>query len=177
MARDRKYSRILQAAKYYSAIDNYIKYITDASKRGQRVGTGQPRPKSKRYFIDPFGIKMAANQVVPVSASEPAFNAYKGNVNLRIKETVTDEDLIIPVRGLRAARAIITTGRSTTGVAKTSKVTGLKYLDYGGKSQSIAFGRKNETETMEAAGLEVKAAIQAAVAGALITIQDEVISA
>lgn len=177
MARDRKYSRILQAAKYYSAIDNYIKYITDASKRGQRVGTGQPRPKSKRYFIDPFGIKLSADQVVPVTCSEPAFTAYNGNINLRFKETEADEDKIIPVRGLRAARAIITTGRSTSGVAKTSKVTGMKYLDYGGKSQSIAFGRKNDTETMEAAGLEVKGLIQVAVAGALITIQDEVLSA
>jgi hypothetical protein len=154
-----------------------IKYITDASKRGQRVGTGQPRPKSNKYFIDPFGIKLAVNQVVPVSASEPAFNAYKANVSLRFKETVADEDLIIPVRGFRAARAIITTGRSTSGVAKTSKVTGMKYLDYGGKSQSIAFGRKNETETMEAAGLEIKAAIQVAASGAIVTIQDEVISA
>ncbi|RUT08423.1 hypothetical protein DSM106972_015910 [Dulcicalothrix desertica PCC 7102] len=175
MARDRKYSRILQAAKYYSAVDNYIKYITDASKRGGRVGTGDPRPKSKKYFIDPFGIKLGAGQVVPVTSSEPAFTAYSADIAGRFQATEANEDNIIPVRSYRAARAIITTGRTTSGTAKTSRVTGLKYLSYGGKSISVAFGRKNETEEFAAAAAEVKAAIQTRVAGAIVTISPEVV--
>jgi hypothetical protein len=175
MARDRKYSRILQAAKYYSAIDNYIKYITDASKRGQRVGTGQPRPKSKKYFVDPFGIKLAAGMVVPVTSSDTAFTAYSADITGRFKLTETDEDKIIPVRDFKAARLVITTGRSTSGVAKTSKVTGMKYLDYGGKSTSLAFGRKNDTELESAAATEVKTAVQTRVSGAIVTVQPEVV--
>ncbi|NJL61817.1 MAG: hypothetical protein HC903_08285 [Methylacidiphilales bacterium] len=175
MARDRKYSRILQAAKYYSAIDNYIKYITDASKRGQRVGTGQPRPKSTRYFIDPFGVKLSTGQVVEVTSSEPAFNLYKANMTGRFELTKANEDDIIPLANYRAARAIVTTGRTTTGVAKTSKVTGMKYLDYGGKSTSVAFGRKNDTEGFAGAALEVKNAILTSATGAIVTIRPEVV--
>lgn len=175
MARDRKYSRILQAAKYYSAVDNYIKYITDSSKRGSRVGTGKARPKSKRYFIDPFGIKLGTGQVVAVTASQTAFDAYKGDINTRFAETEADGDNIIPVRNFKAARAIITTGRAQSGTPKTSAVTGMKYLSYGGQSTSIAFGRKNETEEFAAAATEIKGLIQTRVSGAIVTVSPEVV--
>ncbi len=176
MARDRKYSRILQAAKYYSAIDNYIKYITDASKRGQRVGTGQPRPKSKKYFIKPFGITLATAQVIPVTAAETAFATYTPFLSGRFQATESTAANIIRPYGYTAARAIITTGRSTTGVAKTSKVTGMKYLDYGGKSTSVAFGAKATNEDYGTAIEDVLSDIQAGVSGSIVTFRPEIIA-
>jgi hypothetical protein len=85
----------------------------------------------------------------------------------------TDEALIIPVANYKAARVVISTGRSNTGVKKVSKVTGLPYLDYGGRSTSLPFGRANETDTMLAAFEEIKAAIIAQTAGARVTLTPE----
>ena len=174
MPTDKRYSRILSAAKYYSAIDNYIKYITDASKRGSKVGSGKPRQESIKLYIDPFNIKLAAGQVALASAAKPSWTTYDGNLGTHTTATKpTNEDLIIKLQNFSAARVNITKGRSASGVPKTSKVTGLKYLDYGGTSTSIPFGRKNETETQEAAFLEIKTAILASTAGAIITLKPE----
>jgi hypothetical protein len=66
-----RYRRILESAKYFSAVDNYIKYITDSTKRGQRVGNGKPRQPSIKLYVDPFGVPLATAQRVMVSAAEP----------------------------------------------------------------------------------------------------------
>ena len=174
MARAAKFSRILSAAKYYSAIDNYLKYITDSSKRGQNVGNGSARVESQRLYVDPFGIALATSQVVPVTGAKPSWTTYSSAIGTRASATPpTDENDIIKVANYRAARVVITTGRSNTGVAKTSKVTGMKYLDYGGKSTSLPFGRSNVSDTMAAAFLEIKAAITSQTAGASVTLTPE----
>jgi hypothetical protein len=174
MAKAQKYSRILESAKYYSAIDNYIKYITDASKRGQNVGNGKARQPSQRLFIDPFNIALAAGQVVPTSAAEPTWTKYNAAMGAHTGATAPgDENLIVKVAEFTPARVVIATGRSNTGVAKTSKVTGLKYLDYGGTSTSVPFGRATAAETMTAAFDAIKTAIVAQTAGARVTLTPE----
>ena len=171
---NRKYQRILQAAKYFAAIDNYIKYIQDASKRGSRVGTGQARVASQKLFIDPFGIALAADQVVPQSGALPTWTTYSADIGTRATAAApVNGDLIVPVADYKAARVIITTGRLTQGVKKTSKVTGMPYLDYGGKSTSLPFGRKDAADTQSAAFLELKTAIQNRTNGAIVTLQEE----
>ena len=173
----RRYKRILEASKYYSAVDNFIAYITDSTKRGQNVGNGDPRPESKKLYIDPFGVTLATGQVVPTSAALPSWTTHQAAFSTHTDATKpTDEALIINLGGgFRAARVNIVTGKSNTGVVKISKVTGLKYLSYGGKSTSIPFGRKNETETQQAAFDEIKALIVAAVSGASVSLKPEVI--
>jgi hypothetical protein len=169
----RKYSRIMSAAKYYSAIDNYIKYITDASKRGSKVGQGKPRPKSTKLYIDPFGVALADGQVVPTSASLTAWTAHKTKLGTHTSDTQSDETKIVKLEGFTPARVIITTGRSATGVAKTSSVTGLKYLSYGGTSTSLPFGRKSLAESQQAAFDEIRLQIVAGVSSALVTFKPE----
>jgi len=164
----RRYSRILGAAKYYSAIDNYIKYITDASKRGQNVGQGTKRPESVKLYVDPFGIKMAEGQRAVASGALPTWNQYRtqSDVSSRVSDVApTDSDLIITPEGWKAARISIKTGISDNGIVKTSKVTGLKYLSYGGTSSSLPFGRKDEAETETAAFADLETALGSTLSG------------
>jgi hypothetical protein len=168
-----KYSRILQAAKYYSAIDNYIKYITDASKRGQNVGEGKARAASKILFIEPFGVKLGTDVEAQVSGASTTWAQRQAIFALHTKDTIANTVTPVKLDGFQAARVVITTGRSTTGVKKISKVTGMSYLDYGGASTSLPFGRKNATETQAEAFDELKTAVLSAVAGALVTLQPE----
>jgi hypothetical protein len=169
----RKYSRILQAAKYYSAIDNYIKYITDASKRGQNVGEGTARAASQILYLEPFGIKLGDDVQAQVSGSSPTWEAHKLKFAGYTFNTIGATDTPVKLDGFRAARVVITTGRQTTGTRKVSKVTGMAYLDYKGKSTSLPFGRKTATDTQESAFSAIKAELIQAVPGALVTLQPE----
>lgn len=172
MARAARHSRILSAAKYYSAIDNYIKYITDSSKRGSRVGQGKPKPKSIKLYIDPFAIPMATGQVVRQSASEPAWTTYGTFVGNRADATApTNNALIIPVANYAAPRVSVTRGRRATGTKKTSAVTGMPYLDYGGESSSVPFGSNGTADdTMQGAYDDIATRIRVGVPGVLTTL-------
>jgi hypothetical protein len=176
MARGKRYSRIMEAAKYYSAIDNYVKYITDATKKSStsKVGSGRTRAKPIPLYIDPFGIALSTGQLVKQSAASPSWTTYASAFTGRTRPTApSDENLIINLANYRAARVSITTGRSIAGTKKVSRVTGLPYLDYGGKSTSIPFGRTNETDTQAAAFLAIRAAVVGITNGALVSLQPE----
>jgi hypothetical protein len=176
MARGQRYSRIMEAAKLYSAVDNLVKYITDSTKRAStsKVGSGKNRPVSQPLYIDPFNIALSTGQVVPQSASKPSWDKYAAAFTGRTNATKpADENNIIKLANFKAARVNILTGRSQSGTKKVSRVTGLPYLDYGGTSTSIPFGRKNETDTAAAAFLEIKTAIQTTAAGAIVSLQPE----
>jgi hypothetical protein len=176
MARAQKYSRILEAAKYYAAIDNYVKYITDSTKKSStsKVGSGKARQPSQKLYIDPFAIALSTGQLVQQSAALPSWTKYAAAFTGRAQATPpTDANLIIPLANYRAARVNITTGRSTTGTKKISRVTGMPYLDYGGASTSIPFGRRNETDTQAAAFTDLRTAILATAAGAIVTLKPE----
>lgn len=169
----RKYSRILSAAKYYSAIDNYIKYITDASKRGQRVGTGDPRPASQRLFVDPFGLDPGDTTVAIVSGAKPTWDARKSAFTGYTIDALTAGLEAVKIEGYRAARVIITTGRQTRGTKDVSRITGLAYLKYGGSSTSLPFGEKTAGETQQEAFAVIRTAVLGAVNGAQVTLQPE----
>jgi hypothetical protein len=158
----KRFSRILQSAKYFSAIDNYIKYITDSTKRGQRVGQGQPRAKSIKLYLTPFGVILNDQQNVAVSAAETTWNLIdnKTEVNTRVSATPDDEDLVIKLAKFTPARIIVTSGRSNTGVAKTSAVTGMKYLSYGGRSTSFPFGSKTGSTAQGSASTAIITQLQ-----------------
>lgn len=159
----RRYKRILESAKYYAAIDNYIKYITDASKRGSKVGQGKPRPESIRLYLEPFGQDLTTGQKVRASAALPTWDKVKGvgAVSSRVAATApTDADNILRLEGFKPAKVAVVSGRSDKGVAKTSAVTGLKYLSYGGSSTSFPFGKTSDTDSESGAFEAIKAALQ-----------------
>jgi len=165
-----RYSRILSAAKYYAAVDNYLKYITDATRRGSRVGLGDPRPKSIPLFIRPFGIDLAVAEFAKASGAEPTWNTHKASIGTRAKDALAAGNTALRLDDFQPARVIITTGRSATGVAKTSKTTGMKYLDYGGKSTSLPFGEDADTDDQTTAFTAIRTAILAAAGGTALSV-------
>lgn len=163
----RRYSRILQAARYYAAIDNYINYVKDASRHSTNIGSGDPRPASIKLYVKPFGRTLATGQLIETSASEPSWNTYGSKFTNRATAAApANAGLIIVPEDYKAARVKITTAKSAAGIVKTSRVTGLKYLSYGGKSTSIPFGKGSDAaETMETAFLELRDAIKELLSG------------
>jgi len=163
----RRYSRILQAARYYAAIDNYINYVKDASRHSTNIGSGDPRPESIKLYVKPFGRSLATGQLIEASASAPAWNTYSAKFANRTTATPPgNAGLIIVPEDYKAARVKITTGKSANGIVKTSRVTGMKYLSYGGKSTSIPFGKGTDNaETQETAFLELETSIDDQLSG------------
>lgn len=170
-----RFSRILEAAKLYSAVDNYLKYITDSTKRGTRVGQGESRPASKSLFLKPFAFDLAADQRVRQTAAETTWNAVSGlgGVGSRVTATL-GANTVIKISNYKAPRVVYVTGRSDNGVAKTSAITGLKYLSYGGKSRSFPFGKSGDTDTVSDAFTAIKTSVETGIAGAIVSLQNEV---
>jgi hypothetical protein len=172
-----KYKRILSAAKYYSAIDNYIKYITDATKRGQRVGNGTARDASMKAYVEPFGIDLpGTNTFAETKVTVPTWELYKAltAVSNRTKVVKIDTDFAVELKQYRPAAVMIVIGRSPKGTPDTSKVTGMKYLKYGGRSRTLPFGRgPTEAETEQEAFLSISSAIRNASANTTMSLRKE----
>lgn len=164
----RRFSRILSAAKYYSAIDNYIKYIQDAARRGARVGEGTPRPESADAFVKPFALDLPTTIWAHVSGNAATLTARRASTEGRVLAELVTGNTGIKIEDFRAARAVIRTGQGS-GVRKTSKITGLPYKSYGGSSTSIPFGRKNSTDTEGQAFADIRSTIQGAVGGSRVS--------
>jgi hypothetical protein len=146
-----RYSRIVSASRYAKALDNYIKYVSGTAERQGKIGQGTKRPPSKTLYINPFALKTTDKQYAEVSASETAWNDHKANFTGYTKESlVSGTEFSLKASGYRAARVSLKTGASDSGTIKTSKVTGMKYLSYGGKSSSVPFGKKDNTDTESA---------------------------
>lgn len=146
-----RYSRIVSASRYAKALENYIKYVSGTADRQGKIGQGTKRPPSKTLYVNPFSLKTTDKQYAETSASETAWNDTKANLTGYTKETLTaGTEFALDASGYRAARISIKTGVSDAGTIKTSKVTGMKYLSYGGKSSSVPFGKKENTDTESA---------------------------
>ncbi len=176
MAGDR-YSRILSAAKYYAAIDNYIKYITDASKRGQNVGGGTSRPPSKQLFVKPFGVGLLSGQLAKTSSAEPTWTTYKADVTGYVTETSPGSSgEVVDIDNYVATKLNIKTNIANEGTVKTSKVTGMKYLSYKGTSTSLSFGDKisdagksSESATFDLLKAKIEAKLVGGTGGSKVT--------
>lgn len=173
MARGQRYSRILSAAKYYAAIDNYIKYITDSTKRGQRVGQGENRLPTQAVFLKPFSVALHTTQYVKTSGTIQTLTTYAAALGERVQTpNIPAQGVPIKLQNFSPAKVKIVTGRLPEGRPETSKVTGMKYLSYGGRSRSIPFGR-NGTETQAEAFTAIRTAILNTTAGAIVTLTPE----
>lgn len=161
-----RYSRILSSARYYSAISRYISHVQGTATRTSRIGQGEPRPISQKLYVMPFAVSLAAGQKVPVTAAQPTWNTYAGQFTGRTDATTpANENLIIKLDDYAAARVVIKTGMRSQATVATSQVTGLQYGSYGGRSTSIPFGKKTDTDGMLAAFTEIKTGLTPSMSG------------
>lgn len=151
-----RYSDILRAAQLKKALDNYIKYISAETDRQPNIGKGKARPALKTLYIRPFGTTLVAKQFAQVSGNQTFWDNNKAKFTDYAQDalaTGATPETALKLKGFRAARLSYKTNIDTTGKEKTSNVTKMKYLSYGGTSSSIPFGNK-ETSVTESAAFE-----------------------
>lgn len=169
-----RFYRVLMGHQGDEAKTKYLEYLRT---RGQnKVGTasnGRNRPERIALYLDPFGLDLAATQVLQASAEVPSWNAVKGvgAVSTRVVEAVPANAIAFKLKGVKAARVTYKTGVSTTGTDKRSHLTGLEYKKYGGTNFSFPFGALNNTETITEAFTAIKTGLTAAGIGVAKTIR------
>jgi hypothetical protein len=117
--------------------------------QGDNVGTKGSRDDSKKLYVQAFGQNLGANLYLQVSALVKSYDALDdySEVVARVKTTLAQTDTSVKIKGFSAARVVRRT-KDKTGTAKTSKLTGLRYLHYNQPSVSAPIGRKNATDTL-----------------------------
>jgi len=154
-----RFSRVLRGQRGQAAKTRYINYL-EALDIEPDIGSRGPRPPEIPLYLTPFGVDLGNELVLEAKAVTTAYNALNGPITAaRIKNAVPNGLQALKIRGVRAARVSVTSGLQATGTVATSKLTGLKYANYGGTSQSCPFGRGTATEKEADAFAAIKAAL------------------
>lgn len=157
MARRRpRYSRIIRGQGAPGSRDRYLQYLAGIDNVSN-VGNGRPRSGTIVIGLDPFGIGLtsAVEARGTVSADARAAIAVAA-VAARINLTQGGSIRRLRLGNYLPARVVLTTGIQTSGVVRTSRTTGQRYLSYGGESNSHPFGKANDTDTYDAAVLAIE---------------------
>jgi hypothetical protein len=139
-----KFYRILRGQRGAAAKTKFLNHL-EGLDTVSAIGTRGNRPDSTELLIIPFGIKLGSDVLLEQSALVPSWTALKSAIGTHAKETPPASTTQVKLRGARAARISATSGITATATVKTSKLTGLKYADYGGKSISAPFGKTSYT--------------------------------
>ncbi len=206
-----KYSRIFSGQRGQAGIAA-IQHIADYWKTGakqddtDKIGQGDPRPESQKVLVRPFAFgaddteannPYAVNFFMIASGNKATFDKYKdlslpGSLKVSDSFHVTKPlGTIISTADITPSRIVVVTGRSSKATSKRSKVTGLKYGSYGGKSTSFPFGvistgqsfgtiplLNTDIQTEETVFNAIKSAITAAAQGTppLVTLKKEYVA-
>lgn len=103
------------------------------------------RPATREVYVTPFGIPLETGKKLVQDVNNDRWAGVAAFVSGFTAATHTEADQLV-VPQLLVPRASITTGRSGTGTAETSKLTGLRYKSYGGQSVSVPFGEGAATD-------------------------------
>jgi hypothetical protein len=141
-----KFYRVLRGQRGTAAKTKFLNHL-EGLDTVSAIGTRGNRPDSNKLYIIPFGIQLGAGVLLEQSALVNSYAALKAALGTHTKDTIQAQSTGIKIRSARAARVSATSGQSTTATVKTSKLTGLKYADYGGKSVSAPFGKSSITAT------------------------------
>lgn len=157
-----RYSRLRRAARLAAAATKLADYYDPTKPKPSYPSRSQPRPAYIPIYFKPFSFELAATQVMRSTAQETGgWGAYSTAIGARAKNTLAANETVFFVEGFKPARVTVTSGVEDTGVEEFSKVTGLRYLKYGGTSVSVPFGKMG-TEAAAEAYSAVKAALTAA---------------
>ncbi|MGG6266302.1 hypothetical protein ACQ4M3_08860 [Leptolyngbya sp. AN03gr2] len=144
-----RFSLVLRGLRGQTARDRYLQFLQGLATQGEGIGTKGNRPAQIKLYLDPFGLPLGTTVKIQASALQPSWNLFSGlsQANSRVTPTL-GTNTPIKMSSYRPARVVRRQQSSQTGVAATSKLTGLKYLKYNTESASIPFGRKDGTDTM-----------------------------
>jgi hypothetical protein len=122
------------------------------------------RPPTVDIWVIPFGLSFtsAARLLQEMSSTGTNEQAqFAGGFGSTTPPAAASR-VVAP--GLLVPRASITTGRTTTGTTKTSKISGRAYKSYGGASVSVPFGEGSGTDekSEDAVFQKIFAAVKAA---------------
>lgn len=141
-----KFYRVLRGQRGLAAKTKFLNHLEGLDTESA-IGTRGNRAASTELLIIPFGIKLGSDVLLEQSALSTSWTALKAAVGTHAKETPPASTTQVKLRGAKAARISATSGLTSTGVVKTSKLTGLKYADYGGSSVSAPFGKTSYAST------------------------------
>jgi hypothetical protein len=141
-----KFYRVLRGQRGLAAKTKFLNHL-EGIDTVSAIGTKGNRPESRKLYIIPFNIKLGPTVLLEQSALIPSYTALTSALSTHTKATIDAAETSVKLRGARAARVSATSGLSGTGAVKTSKLTGLKYADYGGQSISAPFGKTSYTST------------------------------
>jgi hypothetical protein len=163
-----RYLNILRGKKGPSAKTKLLAYLNGdvdleyPSRRGNR-------PVPVAVWVRPFVLPLAADVRLRQAATTGSDIAI-GYVGAYVSKTNPGAENEIILARVLSPRAAITTGRDTSaGTPETSKISGLSYRKYGGKTYSIPFGEGTaaEDKNEDSVFLKIRSAVKAASASNL----------
>lgn len=138
-----RFYQVLRGARGEAAKAKFLDHLRGLGQ-GENIGTKGNRPPSIALYLTPFDLPLGANLLVKASALVPSHDMFKNGseYSSRVKTVLGGTETSIKLRSYAAPRIVRRQLSSTTGTAKTSKLTGLKYLHYNTQSASVPFGKK-----------------------------------
>ena len=158
-----RYLQVFKGNRGKAARSQLIAYFDGDRTVSYPTRKGDREP-TKRVFLKPFKIPLAAGIFMEEKVNQPRYD----DVDTYFATFTTDTDPgagnSFKLNEFISPRAIITTGRQTSGTDDTSKLTGLSYKKYGGKSVSVPFGKGTVTDfdTEEEVFAEIRRRVLAA---------------
>lgn len=166
----RRYSDIMRGPLLQEAYTRRQTYLNrPIADRNAGVGTGQPRSPSVSIAVAPFGVDLPAGTTGFIVRSNTRNRTRLGGaVGARAvappPATATRNAGFVPAK----IRAFYPTG----SIAKTSEITGIRYLKYNGESYMHPFGETGTEREYEAFN-EISTAIVAGVGTARVSYSPE----
>jgi hypothetical protein len=133
-----RYLKILRGSDQV-ARDRLIQYFKGEIKPTYPERQGD-RPATVDLWVIPFGLAFTSAARLLQEMSSTGSNEQAQYAAAFGSTTAPAAASRVVAPGLLVPRAAITTGRTTTGTQKTSKITGRSYKSYGGAGVSVPFG-------------------------------------
>lgn len=149
--------RLARAKSLAAGWDNYVNYLNNIDDRQDKVGSGTAKPPTISVYINPFTLNLGDKVRLQSSANQATHSAIGALANTYAPANLTAGDTAVKIKGFKPARVVRKTGITARGTRAVSKRTKLPYLNYGGDSGSIAFGKGGTTKSQQDVFEEFKA--------------------
>lgn len=152
---------LAKAKKKAVAWDNYVAYLSNLDEQQANVGNGTPKPPQTALYLKPFGLDLDTDQYLQANGTTSRWTSFGSLFSAYTKADINEAggEIFLKLRNVKPAKITIKLNVNPTGTVATSKSTQLKYLNYGGNSGSLPFGRGSTTNTETEVYQELRDAI------------------